>query len=59
MLFRSGVIEIGAVPGTKSMANSISLSNGNLWRSLGTLPHKVGPKENIRDLSGGDCDALI
>ena len=24
---------------------------------LATLPHKVGPNENVRDLSGGDCDA--
>ena len=24
-----------------------------------TLPHKVGPNEDIRDLSGGDCDAPI
>ena len=23
------------------------------------LPHKVGPNEDVRDLSGGDCDALI
>ena len=22
-----------------------------------TLPHKVGPNEDVRDLSGGDCDA--
>ena len=22
-----------------------------------TLSHKVGPNEDIRDLSGGDCDA--
>ena len=24
-----------------------------------TLPHKVGPNEDVRDLSGGDCDAPI
>ena len=24
-----------------------------------TLPHKVGPKEDVRDLSGGDCDTSI
>ena len=24
-----------------------------------TLPHKVGPNEDVRDLSRGDCDALI
>ena len=24
---------------------------------LATLPHKVGPNEDVRDLSGGDCDA--
>ena len=24
-----------------------------------TLPHKVGLNEDVRDLSGGDCDALI
>ena len=24
-----------------------------------TLPHKVGPNEDIRDLSGGDCDTPI
>ena len=24
-----------------------------------TLPHKMGPNEDIRDLSGGDCDAPI
>ena len=24
-----------------------------------TLPHKVDPNEDVRDLSGGDCDALI
>ena len=23
------------------------------------LPHKVGPNEDFRDLSGGDCDAPI
>ena len=23
------------------------------------LPHKVGPNEDVKDLSGGDCDALI
>ena len=23
------------------------------------LPHKVGPKEDVRDLSGGDCDNPI
>ena len=23
------------------------------------LPHKVGPNKDVRDLSGGDCDALI
>ena len=23
------------------------------------LPHKVGPNEDFRDLSRGDCDALI
>ena len=23
------------------------------------LPHKVGPNEDVRDLRGGDCDALI
>ena len=23
---------------------------------LETLPHKVGPNEEVRDLSGGDCD---
>ena len=23
------------------------------------LPHKVDPNEDVRDLSGGDCDALI
>ena len=22
---------------------------------LETLPHKVGPSEDVRDLSGGDC----
>ena len=26
---------------------------------LETLPHKVGPSEDIRNLSGGDCDAPI
>ena len=26
---------------------------------LKTLPHKVDPNEDVRDLSGGDCDALI
>ena len=26
---------------------------------LETLSHKVGPNEDVRDLSGGDCDALI
>ena len=26
---------------------------------LGDTTHKVGPNEDIRDLSGGDCDALI
>ena len=26
---------------------------------LETLPHKMGPNEDIRDLSGGDCDTLI
>ena len=24
-----------------------------------TLPHEVGPNEEIRDLSGGDCNAPI
>ena len=24
-----------------------------------TLPHKVSPNENVRDLSEGDCDAPI
>ena len=24
-----------------------------------TLAHKVGPNEDVRDLSGGDCNALI
>ena len=24
-----------------------------------TLPHKVGPNEDVRDLSGEDCDTLI
>ena len=24
-----------------------------------TLPHKVGPNEDVRDLSEGDCDAPI
>ena len=24
-----------------------------------TLPHKVGPNEDVRDLSGRDCDAPI
>ena len=24
-----------------------------------TLPHKVGPNEDVRDLSGGDCDTPI
>ena len=24
-----------------------------------TLPHKVDPNEDVRDLSGGDCDAPI
>ena len=23
---------------------------------LETLPHKVGPNEDVRDLNGGDCD---
>ena len=26
---------------------------------LETLPHKVGPNEDVRDLSGGDCDTPI
>ena len=26
---------------------------------LETLPHKVGPNEDVRNLSGGDCDAPI
>ena len=26
---------------------------------LKTLPHKVDPNEDVRDLSGGDCDAPI
>ena len=26
---------------------------------LKTLPYKVGPNEDVRDLSGGDCDAPI
>jgi len=26
---------------------------------LMTLPYKVAPNENIRDLSGGDCDLPI
>ena len=26
---------------------------------LETLPHKVGPNEDVRDISGGDCDAPI
>ena len=24
-----------------------------------TLPHKVGPNEDVKDLSEGDCDAPI
>ena len=24
-----------------------------------TLPHKVGPNEDVRDLSEGDCDTPI
>ena len=24
-----------------------------------TLPHKMGLNEDVRDLSGGDCDATI
>ena len=24
-----------------------------------TLPHNMGPNEDVRDLSGGDCDAPI
>ena len=24
-----------------------------------TLPYKVGPNDDVRDLSGEDCDALI
>ena len=26
---------------------------------LETLPYKVGPNEDVRDLSDGDCDATI
>ena len=26
---------------------------------LETLPHKVGSNEDVRDLSGGDCDTPI
>ena len=26
---------------------------------LETLSHKVGPNEDVRDLSGGDCDTPI
>ena len=26
---------------------------------LETLSHKVGPNEDVRDLSGGDCDVPI
>ena len=26
---------------------------------LETLPHKVSPNEDVRNLTAGDCDALI
>ena len=37
------------------------LSESARYPSVGsaTLPHKVGPNEDVRDLSREDCDALI
>ena len=36
------------------------IRTGSVTRvGLETLPHKVDPNEDIRDLSGRDCDALI
>ena len=33
---------------------------GSITRmGLETLLHKVGPNEDVRDLSGGDCDTPI
>ena len=31
----------------------------NLHVGSKTLPHKMGPNEDVSDLSGGDCDAPI
>ena len=40
--------------------NIIITSNKIMWGiTLEPLPHKVGPNEDVRDLSGGDCDTPI
>ena len=31
----------------------------SLYMVSETLPHKVGPNEDVKDLSGGDCNAPI
>ena len=37
----------------------LALFLGLLYMVSETLSHKVGPNEDVKDLSGGDCDAPI